>query len=110
MSFTNFLFGVFLLLVLFFLVQKILNSKTVRISLIAYREHLNQKAIEKEMQKTRQRSIEEIRNPDRVLETIMKIKRGEQVTIPIAAFDYIYRNMKKFSIVDKNGRITIINQ
>ena len=110
MSFTSFLFGVFLLLVLFFLVQKILNSKTVRISLIAYREHMQQKEIEKEMQKTRQRSIDELRNPDRVLETIMKIKRGEQVTIPIAAFDYIYRNMKKFSIVDKNGRITIINQ
>lgn len=110
MSFTSFLFGVFLLLVLFFLVQKILNSKTVRISLIAYREHMQQKEIEKEMQKTRQRSIDELRNPDRVLETIMKIKRGEQVTIPITAFDYIYRNMKKFSIVDKNGRITIINQ
>ena len=79
MTLTGFLFIILILMAAYFGLQKILNSKTVRISLIAYREHMQQKEIEKEMQKTRQRSIDELKNPDRVLETIMKIKRGEQV-------------------------------
>ncbi|MFW9620335.1 MAG: hypothetical protein ACMV0K_12750 [Sulfurospirillum sp.] len=110
MSLTGLLFTVILILAASLGLKTIINSRTMRIWLISRRENLNQIEVEKEQQKTRQRSIDELKNPDRVLETIMKIKRGEQVTIPIAAFDYIYRNMKKFSIVDKNGRITIINQ
>jgi len=110
MSFTAFLFIVIIILVLGFSLNSILNSRTFRIWLITKRDHLHQKEIEKEMQKSRQRNIEEIKNPDRVMEVIMKIKRGEEVKIPLAAFDYIYRNMKNFSIVDKDGRISIINQ
>lgn len=110
MSFTGFLFIILILMVAYFGLQKILKSKTIRIALISYREHLQQKKIEEEIQKSRQRTLDEIKNPDRVMEIILKIKRGEEVKIPLAAFDYIYRNMKKFSIVDKNGRITIINQ
>ena len=110
MTLTGFLFIILVLMVAYFGLQKILKSKTIRIALISYREHLQQKKIEEEIQKSRQRTLDEIKNPDRVMEIILKIKRGEEVKIPLAAFDYIYRNMKKFSIVDKNGRITIINQ
>lgn len=110
MSFTSFLFTIIIILVFGFTLLSIINSRTFRIWLITQRDYLHQKEIEKEMQKTRQRSIEEIKNPDRVMEVIMKIKRGEEVKIPLAAFDYIYRNMKNFSIVDKDGRIAIINQ
>ncbi|NBK99324.1 MAG: hypothetical protein EOM50_15145 [Erysipelotrichia bacterium] len=110
MSFTAFLFTIIIILVFGFTLLSIINSRTFRIWLITQRDYLHQKEIEKEMQKTRQRSIEEIKNPDRVMEVIMKIKRGEEVKIPLAAFDYIYRNMKNFSIVDKDGRIAIINQ
>ena len=110
MSFTGFLFSIIVIATLAYALKNILNSRTARIWLISYKEHQQQKEIEIEMQKTRQRSLEEIRNPDRILEIILKIKRGEEVKIPIAAFDYIYRNFKKFSIVDKDGRITIINQ
>ena len=73
-------------------------------------EHKAEVELEKEVQKTRQRSLEEIKNPDRVLEIILKMKRGEEVTIPLAAFDYIYRNMSKFSLINKEGKITIVNQ
>ncbi|KIM03657.1 MAG: hypothetical protein KU29_11410 [Sulfurovum sp. FS06-10] len=110
MSFTGFLFIILILILGFFGLQKILKSKTIRIALISYREHLQQKKIEEEIQKSRQRTLDEIKNPDRVMEIILKIKREEEVKIPLAAFDFIYRNMKKFSIVDKSGRITIINQ
>lgn len=110
MSFTSFLFIIIIILVLGFSLNTIINSRAFRIWIITQRDYLHQKEIEKEMQKTRQRSIEEIKNPDRVMEVIMKIKRGEEVKIPLAAFDYIYRNMKNFSIVDKDGRIAIINQ
>ena len=109
MSFTGFLFIVLILILGYFGLQKILKSKTIRIALISYREYLQQKKIEEEIQKSRQRTLDEIKNPDRVLEIILKIKRGIEVKIPLVAFDYIYRNMKKLSIVDKNSRI-IINQ
>jgi|GEM_PF-6487422 len=110
MSFTSFLFTIIIILVLGFSLNTIINSRAFRIWIITQRDYLHQKEIEKEMQKTRQRTIDEIKNPDRVMEVIMKIKRGEEVKIPLAAFDYIYRNMKNFSIVDKDGRISIINQ
>jgi len=110
MSFTGLLFTIILILAASLGLKTIINSRTMRIWLISRRENLNQIEVEKEQQKTRQRTLDEIKNPDRVMEIILKIKRGEEVKIPLAAFDYIYRNMKKFSIVDKNGRITIINQ
>ena len=110
MSLTGLLFTVILILAASLGLKAIINSRTMRIWLISRRENLNQIEVEKEQQKTRQRTLDEIKNPDRVMEIILKIKRGEEVKIPLAAFDYIYRNMKKFSIVDKNGRITIINQ
>ncbi len=109
MSFTGFLFLIIVIVTIAQALKSLLNSRTARIWLISYREHLHQKEVEKEMQKTRQRTIEEIKNPDRILEIVMKMRRGEEVKIPLVAFDYIYRNMKKFSIVDKEGRIAIIN-
>lgn len=110
MSFTSLLFTIILILAASLGLKTIINSRTMRIWLISRREYLNEIEVEKEQQKTRQRTLEEIKNPDRILEIILQIKRGEEVKIPLAAFDYIYRNMNKFSIVDKKGRVTIINE
>lgn len=72
--------------------------------------HRQEVEMEKESQRSRQRMLEEIQNPDLVMETIIKMKRGEEVSIPLAAFDYIYRNLNKFTLIDKVGKITIVNQ
>jgi hypothetical protein len=110
MSLTGLLFTIIVISAASLGLKAIINSRTMRIWLISRRENLNQIEVEKEQQKTRQRTLEEIKNPDRILEVILQIKRGEEVKIPLAAFDYIYRNMNRFSIVDKKGRVTIINE
>lgn len=110
MSFTTFLMIFLLIVMVFIAFNKIMNSSAFRIALITHQEKLRQKEIEKEIQKTKQRSIEEIRNPDLLMEVIEKMSRGEEIKIPLAAFDYIYRNMRKFTIIDKQGKLTIINQ
>jgi len=41
---------------------------------------------------------------------IDKIARGEKVKIPYAAFDYIYRHIDDFGVIDKDGQIILVNQ
>lgn len=41
---------------------------------------------------------------------IEKIKNGEKVKIPYAAFDYIYRHIDEFGIIGKDGKIILTNQ
>ena len=44
-------------------------------------------------------------------EFILKLKGGnEAVKIPYASFDYIYRHIDDFGIVDKNGNIVLVNE
>ncbi len=65
MSLTGLLFTVILILAASLGLKTIINSRTMRIWLISRRENLNQIEVEKEQQKTRQRSIDELKNPDR---------------------------------------------
>jgi len=37
-------------------------------------------------------------------------EKGEEVKIPIVAFDYIYRNLNKLGIFDKDGNLNLINK
>ncbi len=110
MSVTALLFAILMFAALGIAIAKILDSRVVRMLLISNKIHKEEIEIEREAQKTRTRFLDEIKNPDRILETIIKMQRGEEVQIPLAAFDYIYRNLNKFTLVDKEGRITIVNQ
>jgi hypothetical protein len=104
MNLTSFLAIFFIMLGLGIGLVKILNSRAIRVLLLSYLETRNEIKIQEELRLSRQRTFEEIKNPDKVLEAILSIKRGEEVKIPLAAFDYIYRNLKKFTIIDKEGR------
>ena len=110
MTFTGFLITFIALMGASIAFIKILNSRTVRVFLMTRETHRQEVEMEKESQKSRQRMLEEIQNPDIIVETIIKMKRGEEVSIPLVAFDYIYRNLNKFTLIDKRGKITIVNQ
>ena len=110
MTLTGFLIGFILLMGFSIAFIKILDSRAIRVLLMTRETHRQEVEMEKESQKSRQRMLEEIQNPDLVMETIIKMKRGEEVSIPLAAFDYIYRNLNKFTLIDKVGKITIVNQ
>jgi hypothetical protein len=69
-----------------------------------------EKEKKKELDQLAARTYEQVKNPDEFLELIHKMKRGERVDIPLAAFSYIFRNIDEFTIFDKNGNLTIINQ
>jgi len=43
-------------------------------------------------------------------EFIDKIRKGEKVKIPYAAFDYIYRHIDEFGFLDENGEIVLVNE
>ena len=73
MSLTGLLFTIIVISAASLGLKAIINSRTMRIWLISRRENLNQIEVEKEQQKTRQRTLDEIKNPDRVMEIILKI-------------------------------------
>lgn len=43
------------------------------------------------------------------MEIITKINTGQEVKIPIAAFQYIYTRLNQICVVDKNGNVQIVN-
>ena len=110
MTLTGFLIGFIVLMGVSIAFVKIFDSRAIRVLLMTRETHRQEIEMEKESQKSRQRMLEEIQNPDLVMETIIKMKRGEMVAIPLAAFDYIYRNLNKFALINKSGKITIVNQ
>lgn len=96
-------------LVLFFVYEKITSSRGWRI-----RNTINAFKKEKELElnridKFRQDANNLISDENKLLKIIEKIHKGEEVEIPLAAFDYIYRKINSISIVDKNGKIKILN-
>lgn len=52
---------------------------------------------------------EVLSDEDRILTIIRKINTGEEVKIPIAAFQYIYTRLNQICVVDKQGNIQIVN-
>lgn len=96
-------------LVLFFLYEKITSSRNWRI-----RNTVKTFLKEKELQQNRIDKFREdanslISDENKLLKIIEKIHKGEEVEIALAAFDYIYRKINSISIVDKNGKIKILN-
>ena len=96
-------------LVLFFVYEKITSSRGWRI-----RNTINAFKKEKELElnridKFRQDANNLISDENKLLKIIEKIHKGEEVEIPLAAFDYIYRKINSISIVDKNWKIKILN-
>lgn len=70
----------------------------------------------KESQKLKENTVKEMeRNRDLVVsdkdylfEVIKKLKLKQEVKIPIEAFEYLYRNLDKFNLIDKHGRVTLL--
>ena len=110
MSFTSiFLLLVFGLVLLFIGLSKLLNTSAARIFLINWKMQQKEKEKKREIDKFRYYTYEQAKNPDQILELILKIKKGEKVDIPLAAFSYIYKNLNKFTIIDKAGNLRIMN-
>lgn len=106
---------IFLLLIIFilgilFLYYKITNTKWYRLKSIMKAQKLREKNSSDDLERLKKESNEFISDHNKLLEIIKKIRTGEEVQIPVVAFDYIYRNINKISVVGKDGKITIINQ
>ena len=111
MSLTSiFLLLVFALVLLIVGAMKILNTSAGRIFLINLKMRQEEKAKKKELDEIQKLTLEQVKNPDEFLELILKMKMGERVNIPLAAFSYIYKNLDSFTIFDKDGNLTIINK
>ena len=111
MSLTSvFLLLAFVFVLLFVGAIKILNTSAGRIFLINLKMRQEEKEKEKELDKVQKLTLEQVKNPDEFLELIMKMKMGERVNIPLAAFSYIYKNLDSFTVFDKDGNLTIINK
>lgn len=111
MSLTSiFLLVVFVLVLLFVGAIKILNTSAGRIFLINLKMRQEEKEKKEELVRFTKRTLEQVKNPDEFLELILKMKMGERVDIPLAAFSYIYKNLDSFTIFDKDGNLCIINQ
>jgi len=111
MSLTSiFLVLVFVLILIFVGLVKIMNTSAGRIFLINLKMRQEEKEKKKDLDNLTKLTFEQAKNPDEFLELILKMKMGERVNIPLAAFSYIYKNIDSFTIFDKDGNLTIINK
>lgn len=111
MSFTSIILIIITILVMLFIfLIKILNTSAGRIFLINMKMRREEKEKKKELSNFQKITLEQAKNPDEFLDLILKMKMGERVNIPLAAFSYIYKNLDFFTIFDKNGNLTIIDQ
>lgn len=97
------------LLVMFFLYEKITSSSAWRIRSTVRTFQREKKAEQNRIDKFKLEADEIITDENKLLKIIEKIHKGEEVEIPLSAFDYIYRKINSISIVDKNGKIKILN-
>lgn len=105
-----FLLLVLILVLLFVGAIKILNTSAGRIFLINSKIRQEEKERKKEISNLQKLTLDQVKNPDEFLQLILKMKMGERVDIPLAAFSYIYKNLDSFTIFDKDGNLTIINK
>lgn len=93
-----------------YLFELITSSRAFRIrSVVSAQSKKKMKALREIEEKID--SYEKFKTDDtRIIEIISRIKQGKEVEIPVVAFDYIYRNINKISMIDKSGNLTIINQ
>lgn len=105
-----FLLIVFTMILSFIGIAKLLNTSAGRIFLINLKMSQEEKIRKKEINDYQKLTLEQAKNPDEFLELILKMKMGERVDIPLAAFSYIYKNLDTFTIFDKDGNLTILNR
>ena len=96
-------------LVLFFVYEKITSSRGWRIRNTVKTFQKEKKLEQNRIDKFKHDANSLISDENKLLKIIEKIHKGEEVEIPLAAFDYIYRKINSISIVDKNGKIKILN-
>lgn len=100
---------VIICLVLFFVYEKITSSRGWRIRNTVKTFQKEKKLEQSRIDKFKHDANSLISDENKLLKIIEKIHKGEEVEIPLAAFDYIYRKINSISIVDKNGKIKILN-
>ena len=97
------------LVVLFFIYEKITSSRAWRIRSTVRTFQKEKLAEQNRIDKFKKDADEIITDENKLLKIIEKIHKGEEVEIPLAAFDFIYRKINSISVVDKNGKIKILN-
>ena len=95
--------------VVFFFYKEYTSSRSYRIkkSVKTYRKLKKEEA--ELISKIQNDGIEVINDEDRIMTIIRKINTGEEVKIPIAAFQYIYTRLNQICVVDKHGNVQIVN-
>jgi hypothetical protein len=105
-----FLIFVLILLLVLFIINKITDTLWFRV----HSAKLAQKdRDEKENESINKKIIDGnklLNDENRLHKIITKIQNGEEVEIPIVAFDYIYRNINKLGIFGKDGTLNIVNK
>lgn len=95
--------------VIFFIYKEYTSSRSYRVN----KSVKNFRKIKKEEEKTILKFINDaeeiLSDEDRILTIIRKINTGEEVKIPIAAFQYIYTRLNQICVVDKKGNVQIVN-
>ena len=95
--------------VIFFFYKEYTESRSYRIKRSVKDYRKMKKEEQESLVRLQKKGDEIISNEDRVMEIIRKIKTGEEVKIPIAAFQYIYTRLNQICVVDKDGTIQIVN-
>lgn len=105
-----FLFFVIVMMALFFIVGKIVNSRWYRVRSIMMVQKERELAAKASLNNNVIEANDLLASENGLLEVMRKINEGEEVKIPYLAFDYIYRNINKVSLIDKEGKLVIVNQ
>ena len=98
---TIFLLSIIFGIIIISIVGKIANSRAFRIWSINKKWERKEKAEEKFDFGSK--------NKDEIDIILEKIRNGEEVEIPLQAFNYIYSKINKFSIIQKDGTIRFVN-
>ncbi len=98
-----------LIVVFFFFYKEYTNSRSYRIkkSVKTYKKLKLEE--EKFINSVKSKGEEILNDENRIVNIIEKINKGEEVKIPIAAFQYIYTRLNEICVVDKNGNVQIVN-
>lgn len=94
--------------IIFFIYKEYTNSRSFRVRK-SVKNYKRLKKKKKTILKYKNDAKEILSDEDRILSVIKKINSGEEVKIPIAAFQYIYTRLNQICVVDKNGNVQIVN-
>ena len=101
---------VLLILVILFVFDKITNSRFYRIRSAIIAQRKREELSDKKFNEKIKSGVELINDKEKLIVILEKIQNGEEVEIPLVAFDYIYRNINKFGVFDKKGKLVIVNK